>query len=182
MSGLRTRWLAAAALLAAMGGDAAVGQNPAGVSILPGSARPGSYQRVSGMSNPALDFYGGSRSMAYAPQAARVTQPPATQPVTTAPDAKPFSSLQQGSNLSPYLALDIRESSVGLPSYYAFVRPQMQQQQFAQQQQTQNRRTEQQLRSATVVGATTRGVNGGIPTTGHSTQFFNLGGYYPSGR
>lgn len=180
MASRRTwRFTAATAVLALTACDLAAGQNTSGVASPTGAVRPGSYQRVSGASNPALDFYGGSRALAYAPQAA--SRPlPAAQPVTTAPAAKPFSDARQAPVISPYLSLDIRESSTGLPNYYAFVRPQLEQQRFEQQQQRQNQRVRQQLRSATAVGATTRGVNGGLPTTGHSTQYFNMGGYYPA--
>lgn len=139
----------------------------------------GSYQRVSGSSNPALEFYGGSAALAFAPQP--TVRPLPVVPPADAPDParKPFSSLRPGPNLSPYLALDIRESSTSLPNYYAFVRPQLEQQQFEQQQQRQNQRLQQQVRSASEMVGATRGVNNGVPGTGHSTHYFNMGGYYP---
>ncbi|MBX3434686.1 MAG: hypothetical protein KF847_15310 [Pirellulales bacterium] len=152
----------------------------AGVSPVTHAPRPGVYQRLSGASNPALEYYGRGRAQFRpAPKSAAVA-PAAAQAVQTAPASKPFTDYRAGSNLSPYLALDIQESSVGLPSYYAFVQPQLEQQRFAQRQQMQNQRTQQQLRSATAAGAINRGVNGGLPTTGHSTQYFNMGGYYPT--
>jgi hypothetical protein len=46
-------------------------------------------------------------------------------------------------------------------------------------QQAQYRRLQQQVRTAATPGVVTN-ANGGIPTTGHSAQFMNNGGYYPT--
>jgi hypothetical protein len=45
-------------------------------------------------------------------------------------------------------------------------------------QQAQFQRLQRQVRSASSGGSIVAGP-GGIPTTGHSTQFLNNGGYYP---
>jgi hypothetical protein len=150
--------------------------SPGGGAVAPVTQPVRSYERTTGRNNPALNFYGGSRAMAYAPQ--NRTAAPAPLPVQTAPMAKPFSGVQQAGGVSPYLALDARESPTSLPNYYLYVQPQLQQQQMNQVQQAQYRRMQQQLRKAAAGGAVST-PNGGIPTTGHSAQFMNNGGYYP---
>ena len=140
--------------------------------------QPGSYERLSRGNNPALNFFGGTKSMRHIPQSRRGTMP-APRPVQTAPVAKPFSYVQQASTLSPYLALDNLETSTSLPNYLLYVRPQLEQQQANRVQQAQYWQTQQQLRATNAGGAVTGGPSGGIPTTGHSAQFMNIGGYYP---
>ena len=172
----------------APGASTALAQNKApsaaaGMISVPAAPKPGSYSRLSGTSNPALEFYSRGRTISHAPQQqATAAAPAVTQPVETAPIAKPFNAIQQGPNISPYLALNSLETSVGPPAYYTMVRPMLEQQRFAQQQQAQNLRMQQQLRSASAMGAMNRGINGGLPTTGHSTQYFNLGGFYSTPR
>jgi len=151
----------------------AAAQAPAG-DLLPSQLR---HRPTSGRSSPALDFYGASRSMAYVPPS-RPTPLPAPLPVQTRPIAKPFSGVQQASALSPYLALDARESETSLPNYYLYVKPQLDQQRYNQVQQAQYRRLSQDVRKANAGGAVTS-PSGGIPTTGHSAQFMNIGDYYP---
>jgi hypothetical protein len=139
--------------------------------------RTASYQQTTGRSNPALNFYGGSKALAYAPQSPIIG--PETVQVRTAAPGKPFAGVQQRSNVTPYLALDFAETPTALPNYYLFVRPQLEQQQHAQTERAQFRRLQQQLRKAEAGGAVSN-PNGGIPTTGYSSQFMNRGGYYPS--
>jgi hypothetical protein len=144
----------------------------------PGFRQPGSYQRLASGNNPALNFFGGTKSLRHTPRT-RQTPMPAPRPVQTAPMAKPFSYVQQASHISPYLALDNLETSTSLPNYLLYVRPQLQQQAQYRAQQTENWRLQQQLRATQSGGAATAGPSGGIPTTGHSAQFMNLSGYYP---
>jgi hypothetical protein len=139
---------------------------------------PGSYQRVSGRSNPALEFFGGSRALQYS-AAGRTVPMPLPQPVQTAAYQKPYSGLNRGPSISPYLALDQIETSQGLPNYYLYVKPQLDQASTNQAQQVQNRRLQKQMRRATTAGIMPTSTSGGMPTTGHSTQFLNNGGYYP---
>jgi hypothetical protein len=147
-----------------------------GGAVAPGAQPASRYERISGRNNPALTHFGGSKAVAYASQ--NRTQLPAPLPVLTAPMAKPFSGVQQAGGVSPYLALDARESPTSLPNYYLYVQPQLQQQQMNQVQQAQYRRVQQQRRKAAAGGAVST-PNGGIPTTGHSAQFLHNGGYYP---
>ena len=170
--------LAAVFALALSAGHAVAQTAPSGspytnARVTPPAKTTSGYQRI----NPALEFFGGSKSHAYAPQA-RPLPIPAPVAVQTKPIAKPFTGVQQASAISPYLMLDARESPDGLPNYQFFVRPHLEQRRVNQGQQVQLRRLQQQFRAANAGGAATS-PNGGIPTTGHSAQFMNNGGYYP---
>ena len=146
------------------------------------TSQPGSYERVTGRNNPALTFFGGGRAMSYAPRpyATASTLPPQSS-MQRVRVGKPFSGVQQSSGVSPYLGLDARESESGLPNYYQFVKPALDQQRTNQVQQAQYQRLQRQFRTtAASVGATLP--NGTMPTTGHSSQFMNNGGFYPQPR
>ncbi|HYO23739.1 MAG TPA: hypothetical protein VEQ85_02205 [Lacipirellulaceae bacterium] len=144
----------------------------------PAFRAPGSYERISGSNNPALTFFGGRRNVPR-PGTLRMQSMPAPQPVQTAAYAKPHSNLTPPPSVTPYLALDQRESEVGIPNYYMFVKPALEQTATNQAQQMQNRRLQNQIRRAMTTGIMPTGASGGMPTTGHSTQFMNNGGYYP---
>jgi hypothetical protein len=150
---------------------------PAG-TVTPVAAPTTSYERVSGRNNPALSFFGGSPALAYAARPPRPLPPP--RPVNVGSVAKPFSGVQQAAAITPYLGLDAaREDESSLPNYFLYVRPQLEQQRINHVQQAQYRRLQQQVRTASAPGVVTS-PHGGIPTTGHSSQFMNSGGYYPS--
>ena len=150
-------------------------------AIVPTGASASGYERASGRSNPALSFYGGAKHAAYQQQSRPMLPPPL--PVRTGRLSKPFSGVQQGASMSPYLGLDVRESDSSLPNYYLFVKPQLDQQRLNQVQQAQFRGLQQQVRTASAGGAVVGGgTGGGIPTTGHSAQFMNNGGFYPATR
>jgi hypothetical protein len=170
------------AVLAGTAGAKAFGQ--AGYGQVTQGARPtfrapGTYERVSGRSNPALNFFSNSRRAAYTAPSFRHQQMPAPQPVQTAAYLKPHSGLPSGPSVSPYLALDQLETQNGLPNYYLYVKPQLEQSAMNQAQQMQNRRMQNQLRRASTTGILPRTTSGGMPTTGQSTQFMHTGGYYP---
>ncbi|MCC6492088.1 MAG: hypothetical protein IT424_03600 [Pirellulales bacterium] len=137
------------------------------------------YEQKTGVNNPASSFFGAGKH-AYYTQPATVPVP-APVPVQTAPTAKPFAQVYQQPTISPYLALDVRESDSAIPNYFMYVRPLLDQQRMNQAQQVQYRRLQQQVRRTSAAGAVTS-ANGGIPTTGHSAQFMNIGGYYPQAR
>jgi hypothetical protein len=182
MSIVRVSLAAGCAVLAWTASGAAFGQ--AGYGQMTPGARPtfrapGSYERVSGRSNPALNFFRGARPAVYTPPSFRSQQMPAPQPVQTAAYVKPHSGLPTGPSVTPYLALDQLETQNGMPNYYLYVKPQLDQSDMNQAQQMQNRRMQQQLRRASTAGILPRTTSGGMPTTGHSTQFMNNGGYYP---
>jgi hypothetical protein len=165
----------------AMQASLAWGQAGYGLSTgaQPSFRAPGSYQRLSGQNNPALQFFGGSRAVHYTAAGRRQQQVQTAQPVQTAAYMKPYAGLQPQASISPYLALDQLETPNGLPNYHLFVQPRLEQQALNHSQQIQNRRLQQQVRRATATGALAPGTSGGIPTTGYSSQFMNNGGYYP---
>lgn len=129
-----------------------------------------------GMSTAASRYFGGANTIVPQPRPRR----PAPEPMDTSVSGKPFRNLYREPTLSPYLALDlVNDEGSGLPNYYAFYQPQQQQRQANEAQKVRIRRLQQQLRTATAKGAVTRNLSGGMPTTGSSSQFMNLGGYYP---
>ncbi len=134
--------------------------------------------RQSPWTSPAMRYFVGERRQ---PKLRRVPrQPmPLPQPVRVAQRTKPFSNLRRSPTISPYLALDQLQSEVGLPNYYAYVRPLMQQQEANQLQRSNLQRMERQLRAASATGIASGNPSGGMPTTGHSKQFLNTGGFFP---
>jgi hypothetical protein len=178
---VRSFSLAAVACLslhAATHAQAPAGYSQAATGTVPAMQQPAvSYERVSGRNNPAASYFGGSTAAAYAPRPPRPV--PSPQPVNIRPAAKPFSGVQQASTISPYLGLDARETESSLPNYFLYVKPQLDQQRMNHVQQAQYRQLQQQVRTAGAPGVVTS-PNGGIPTTGHSAQFMNNGGYYPA--
>jgi hypothetical protein len=106
---------------------------------------------------------------------------PTHQP-TQVSDGKPFQDIQRQPTLSPYLALDLVESSTGLPNYTMFVQPQLQQRAANEAQERELQRLRQQVRVATARGVVSKNPTAGVPTTGSSMQFMNVGSYFPSVR
>jgi hypothetical protein len=143
----------------------------------PPPVRTTNFERKTARNNPALNFFGGAKNSTYAPQG-RSVQPPPPVAVETRPMGKPFSSYRAQSSIGPYVRLDYLEDSMGLPNYYMFVRPQIDQSAVNGETRNDNRALRSTVRQASAGGAVTSPA-GGIPTTGHSRQFMNGGGYYP---
>ena len=134
------------------------------------------YQKNSRAPTAALEFFSRSSrgSVGHAPR--RNMPPPRSLQLSGI--SKPFSNIRRQPTISPYLNLDVLQSETSLPNYYAYVRPQLQQQQTNREQQAQIFRLKQKLRSATAMGVISDNLSGGMPTTGHSSQFLNSGGYF----
>jgi len=116
------------------------------------------------VATPAMQYFGNRLPRATTRQGLR-RRLPAPQPLQLR-GSKPFETLQRP------------QSELGIPNYYAFVRP-LQQQQNANREQAVNlRKLQQKVRTATATGIVSSNPNGGVPTTGHSSQFLNLGGYF----
>ena len=129
-----------------------------------------------GTSTAAGRYFSGGNTMM--PQ--QTVRRPAPEPMDVSGSGKPFKNLYREPTLSPYLSLDLlNDEGTGVPNYYAFYQPQRQQQRANEAQEARIRRLQQQLRTATAKGAVNRNISGGMPTTGSSSQFMNLGGYYP---
>jgi hypothetical protein len=161
------------------------GFEPAGYSQVSSQTAPPpvqttNFERKTARNNPALNFFGGAKNSTYASQG-RSIQPPAPVAVNTKPQGKPFSSYRAQSTISPYLRLDYVETDTSLPNYYMFVRPAIDQGYVNRDQANENRALRSTVRQASAGGAVTSPA-GGIPTTGHSSQFMNGGGYYPMAR
>lgn len=125
---------------------------------------------------PAMQYFG-ERLTAYQTQQSVRRQLPPPKPLQLS-GSKPFQGLSRPANLSPYLGLNAVEGSV--PNYYAYVRPQQQQQLANKAQQREINQLQLQLRNATAKGIVSSGPNGGVPTTGRSAQFLNVGEYFPT--
>ena len=131
-----------------------------------------------GMSTAASRYFGGGNTIMPHQPARRPA--PAPQPMDITGRGKPFHGLYRQPTLSPYLTLDlVNDDGTGLPNYYAFVQPLLMQQSTNQSQQKQFGRMEQQLRAVSTNGIIANNPSGGMPTTGHSTQFLNMGNYFP---
>lgn len=91
---------------------------------------------------------------------------------------KPFSGVQRRPTLSPYLGL-LRDAddSADLPAYFAFVRPQQEQQRVNQRQ---NREMQQLNRQVQQLDRRIINPSGTqtLRPTGHQTLFMNLSHYY----
>ncbi|RIK85523.1 MAG: hypothetical protein DCC67_03770 [Planctomycetota bacterium] len=159
----------------ALSGGAAFGQGARGYATPASAALPGpSYGQTNGLNNPASRYFGGGKHAVYAgPARARAVAAPAA---TTPRTAKPFSQVYQAPTVSPYLALDVRESDAAISNYFMYVKPQLDQQRLSA---AENRRLQLQLRRAGAAGVA-GAPSGGVPTTGNSGRFMNVGSYYPT--
>ncbi|MGI9428179.1 MAG: hypothetical protein ACR2NM_05945 [Bythopirellula sp.] len=141
-------------------------------------AQQQSEPATANLSTPALKYFGrGKHTSIPKPRSRR----PAVLPQRIQyQGGKPFQHTNRGPTITPYLQLDTLESSVGVPNYYSRVLPQIQQQQVTQAQAIQLQRLQQQIRLTGGTAAITGSRNGSVPTTGHSSQFLNVGGYFPT--
>ena len=175
-----------AAGMSLLAGSAASGETVGAYTGAPSGTKPTALSsweiarasRVGGNSNPALRYFSGKNVQPLSRSVMRA-QVPLTRPVQVVTRNKPFSRVRRTSTISPYLNLDLPQTDVGLPNYYAFVQPMIMQQSTNQSQQKQFGRMEQQLRAVSTNGIIANNPSGGMPTTGHSTQFLNMGNYFP---
>ena len=123
-----------------------------------------------------MDYFGGANVRT--PQTPKIRMP-APEPVKPASRTKPFSGVQPSPTISPYLGLNTFQTEGTIPNYYTLVRPMLQQEQINRSQRAQISRMQHQIHSASNYGIAAPNPQGGIPTTGHSTQFQNMGAYYP---
>lgn len=126
------------------------------------------------------------------PQApGQFARPPvaAATPARVTPAVKPFHMASQRPTISPYLNLYREEQDDTLPNYFAFVLPQLRQQQFAQQQLQELTRMQQQLQQAGTGGAPAAGHRPAMPAGwsasaadqqpfSYHSRFMNTGSYF----
>ena len=127
-------------------------------------------------------IYFANRSVSKVPYQPARRPAQAPQPMNVARGDKPFENIHRPPTVSPYLSLDIQVSDTNgetLPNYYAFYRPQRDQQQAIESQQAELRKMQQQLRASSSKNELARNPVPSMPTTGNSSQFMNLGSYYP---
>ncbi len=94
---------------------------------------------------------------------------------------KPYEGLQKSPTLSPYLSLLNADTGSGLPNYFAYTRPQLQQQRTNRQQRQQVQRLRQQVSAIDQQMVNPAG-SAGLRPTGHQTVYMNLSHFYPVGR
>lgn len=154
-----------------------------GLVSLSGLSQSGQAQVNQGVTTPAAQYFA-SRNASGQNFGTTVPQTtgnfvPAPQPVQLSGN-KPFRHIQHPPTLSPYLGLDaFPETGTSLPNYHMFVQPQFRQREANEAQARELRRLQQQLRVATARGVVSKNPTGGMPTTGGSSQFMNVGNYYP---
>jgi hypothetical protein len=131
-----------------------------------------------GVTTPAAQYFANRQLNTEVPSQPIAIKQQVRQPLQTS-GVKPFENIQRQPTLSPYLGLDaVPESSTSLPNWHLFVQPQMQQRNSAESQARELIRMRQQMRAGRVHVAS-QNSSPGIPTTGSSSQFMNVGGYFP---
>jgi hypothetical protein len=96
------------------------------------------------------------------------------------PIAKPFQPAFQRPTVSPYLNLYREELDDSLPNYFAFVLPQLRQEEFAYQQQMELARLQQQLQARGAAGLPAPPVETAQSQDPHNyrARFMNTGHYF----
>lgn len=155
----------------------ACGQAPQQVGLQQAGVVSSGYQRLSGQHNPAIEYFGGGlgRQSRLGPKRAEL--PTSGLPTRNSTPTKPFSHVQRSYGVSPYLGLDLAESSSGVPNYFAYVRPQLDRIREVEAQRAQLNRLQQQVatQSGNPSEAEPASLNRG---TGYRTQFLNTGSYF----
>jgi hypothetical protein len=91
--------------------------------------------------------------------------------------SKPFSSIQRGPSVTPYLAFDQPFSNTAT-SYYTQIRPQLEQQRINQQMQRQQQQMQRQMGEITSRPPYDPQGSENMAPTGHASVYMNYGGYY----
>lgn len=91
--------------------------------------------------------------------------------------SKPFSGVNSGPSVSPYLNLSSPFSS-SATSYYSMVRPQMEQQRINEQIERRNIMLQRQLNSMTAVPPYELRGDSDVAPTGHAAVYMNYGNYF----
>lgn len=126
-----------------------------------------------GRPRTAAEYYGLANA-AQGPVAAPVTSGSfqASRPTGVAGN-KPFSHVTDSPTLSPYLNLYREQSDEAIPNYYAFVRPQQQQNELNRKQALQLQKLSRQVRQVQYTSPVSDGVGGRFNNTGRFYQSWN---------
>ncbi|RIK77456.1 MAG: hypothetical protein DCC67_12680 [Planctomycetota bacterium] len=93
---------------------------------------------------------------------------------------RPFSNVQRGTNVTPYIGL-LSENPFNSPTtnYFALVRPQLEQQRMNERIQQQNIAMQRRLNDIAAMAPYDPSGSERMAPTGHAAVFMNFGGYYP---
>lgn len=145
-----------------------------GTGYTSGSINNAIIQRSLGLASSNVNSAASSVSSG-APVSSRVSAPSAPRPA-----AKPFTNLNKGSTLSPYLGL-FNEGLAGdtVDNYNAFVRPRMQQQQFNSAVSRQQQQLNVKVQSISARPAFQQQGSEQMMPTGHQATFGYYSRFYP---
>lgn len=132
--------------------------------------------------NNSLNFYGGQEARATLAQMPRRSAFVPQSQAGPRIGSKPFTGAQSDPTVSPYTNLFRDEDIDSAPNYYAFVRPQLQQQERNQQQQRQIQSLQRQVVRAAYSAPAAAPTTGGMPGTGHGSRYGDTGQFYGSWR
>jgi hypothetical protein len=126
---------------------------------------------ITNQTRQALNFYGGHsaiNTLSSMPRRSAI-QPSASGQLQH--NGKPFQATSSGPTVSPYLNLfrDERNTTEVVPSYYTFVKPQLEQQASFQQQQREIQQLQRQMQG----GAQTT-----VPGAGTQARYFDTAQFY----
>lgn len=133
---------------------------------LPAAAQVQGEPRVT----PAMYYFasgGVSQQLAYFAPQPQASAVPSGTPATS----KPFQYIQRDSPITPYANLNQLESSTGIPNYYTFVQPRLQQRDRIEAQGREQQRLHRQVRAPSHVAP-------GIAANG--TPYRDLNSYFPA--
>lgn len=143
------------------------------ISALASSEASAQVTPVTNQTRQALNFYGGHSAVNTLSSMPRRTP---IQPASSGQlqhNGKPFQATSSGPTVSPYLNLfrDERNSTEVVPSYYTFVKPQLEQQASYQQQQREIQQLQRQLQNG-------RSTATAVPGTGTQARYFDTAQFY----
>lgn len=129
---------------------------------------------ITNQTRHALEFYGGRSAVNTLSQMPRRSQ---IQPASTGQlqhNGKPFQGTTTTPTVSPYLNIfrDERQNTEAVPSYYSFVRPQLEQQASAAQQQREIQQLQRQVQGGQPLRTTV------VPGNGVQARYMDTAQFY----
>lgn len=142
-------------------------------SLVAIAAQESPAQNITPQNQQVLEFYGGrsaARTLSQMPRRSAI------QPATAGPlqhNGKPFQSASAGPTVSPYLNLFREEQGAtdAVPSYYTFVRPQLEQQASYRQQQREIELLQRQVQGRS-------GASRPVAGSGTQARYFDTAQFY----
>ncbi len=140
-----------------------------GATLAAGQGMP-----ITNQTRQALEFYGGRSAIRTLNEMPRRTaiQPSSTGQISY--NGKPFQMAHSGPTVSPYLNLfrDETERSESVPTYYSFVRPQLEAQAASEQQQREIQNLQRQVHTGGRIGTTA------VPGAGTQARYMDTAQFY----